>query len=1266
MIEITGNDINELSDTDLRTLIGLLCEAELRIAGLPTAGVTWGGHQNAKDGGIDVRVEVASALNNDGFIPRSNTGFQVKKPDMPRAAIIEEMRPDNQLRQVIKDLADVNGAYIIVSSQGSTADSALKNRKAAMQHAISDYTSASQMKVDFYDRERIAGWVRAHPAIILWIRDKIGRPIQGWKTFGNWANCPGGIEEEYFTDGNVRLYNATRPKSDGLSVVDGINELRSILSRPGSSVRLVGLSGVGKTRLVQTLFDGRIGENPLNRSQVFYSDISDSPHPDPRNFAEILIALQKPLMMVIDNCPPDLHRRLTSLCSAAGSLISLLTVEYDVRDDQPEETEVFRLEPASSDLIEKVVLNRFTHITEIGARIIAEFAGGNARIAIALAKTIERREDISQLRDHDLFERLFQQRNIPDGKLLKVAEVCSLVYSFDIRTGEADGNELKLLGSLIDLDVRELYENVSELKRRDLIQQRSYWRAVLPHAVANRLAERALQNIPPNIITDTFLNGTSERLLKSFSRRLGYLHNSEAAKAIARVWLSETGLLGNVINLNQLGVTLLRNIAPADPETILSVIEGVAEKEGSHSFFSRGNVYYNEFTRILRSIAYDPVLFERSVQLLCRFALAEKPDENYNSIRRLLKSLFYIYLSGTHASPEQRLSVISGLLESDLEDRVNLGLSLLSASLEVRHFSSSYSFEFGAHVRDYGWSPSSKEDINHWYKTFLDYTAPLAVSEKPLGFKLRGILSEKFRGLWTKAEMYNELEEVVGIISMNHTWNEGWTAVKSIMRFDAKKMEPSVVSRLITLAEILAPTSLMDRIRLYTLSGYRTALYLVDTIEEKSDITDSYTKVQETARSLGHEVGSQIGLVNELLPELLSHDGVRIFDFGQGLAQGSSNPKCIWDNMLQQLHALSESKRNYMLLKGFLNGLSRSNINLCNELLNEAVTDEILSKVFPLIQTFVVIDEKGLERLKQALELEYAPIWMYQNLAYGRALDTINDSEFCNLLRLIASKSEGSNVAIEILQMRIHGERKENISEFINSLGQELLVQYSFSHNNVAQKDYELANIVTYCFSSEGAKENVRVVANKIAKGVDSFDIYPTDFVDLLNAIASTHPLIFLDVFLGEGEVNYRRARLIEDKHSSSSPMSAIKDEVILTWCNVNPQERYSIIASVIMPYRNIGYGIEWTPLATTLIRNSSDPVLVLNQLKHAIRPTSWNDSRAEMMQTYMPLLLELQQHEDPLVSQWAIEEERVFSEEIRSEREWELARDRERNERFE
>src|SRR5690349_530177 len=111
MLEITPEHIAELGDVDLRTLIGRLCEAELASRGLAVAGVTWGGDQRAADGGLDVRVALPEGSPLEDFVPRPNTGFQVKREDMPPASIRAEMRPGNVLRPVIETLADLGGSY---------------------------------------------------------------------------------------------------------------------------------------------------------------------------------------------------------------------------------------------------------------------------------------------------------------------------------------------------------------------------------------------------------------------------------------------------------------------------------------------------------------------------------------------------------------------------------------------------------------------------------------------------------------------------------------------------------------------------------------------------------------------------------------------------------------------------------------------------------------------------------------------------------------------------------------------------------------------------------------------------------------------------------------------------------------------------------------------------------------------------------------------------------------------------------------------------
>lgn len=525
MFDISSDDINQLNDIDLRELVGRLCEAELASRGLSPSAVTWGGNQTAADGGLDVRVALPTGVSFEGFVPRPSTGFQVKKPDMPRAEIIAEMRPAGTIRPVIQELADVAGAYVIVSSTGSTADSALRNRQSALREALDGVDNADQLHTDFYDRTRLATWVRCHPGLITWVKEKVGRALIGWRPYGPWSGGVEGIEAEYLLDDKLCLHLGRHRDMPAQSVAQAIDELRDELAKPGKIVRLVGLSGVGKTRLAEALFDARIGSRPLPPSLAVYTNLSDNPDPQPTGLASDLLANRTRAVLIVDNCPPDLHRRLSDVCGGQTSTVSVLTIEYDVRDDQPEGTHVVTLDTSSPELIEKLVRRRYPHLSQVDARTITEASGGNARIATALAETVERSETIAGLTNDELFQRLFRQRHDPDNALLLAAQVCSLVYSFQGEALVGGEAELPRLASLAGQAVTETYRHVGELLRRDLVQQRGEWRAVLPHAVANRLAARALEDTPYDLINQQLVDGGTERLARSFSRRLSFLND---------------------------------------------------------------------------------------------------------------------------------------------------------------------------------------------------------------------------------------------------------------------------------------------------------------------------------------------------------------------------------------------------------------------------------------------------------------------------------------------------------------------------------------------------------------------------------------------------------------------------------------------------------------------------------------------------------------------------------------------------------------------
>ena len=705
MFEITPEDIAQLNDADLRTLVGRLCEGELCSRRYSTAAVTWGGDQNAKDGGLDVRVALPADHSIDGFIPRRSTGFQVKRQDMPPSAVAAEMAPHGTLRDAIRELGSENGAYIIVSSQGSTSDSALANRRHAMANAAKEL--ASSMTLDFYDRTRLAAWVRCHPGLIAWVHRAIGRGIEGWEPFGAWA-CPAeGVDAEYLFDQGVRIRKRRGLSNDILTAEDGLERIRKILGAPGGIVRVVGLSGVGKTRFVQALFDGRIGKDALDPTIAVYTNMNNDPDPQPVSLASDLASKSIRAIVIVDNCAAELHSRLSALGAIPASPLSILTVEYDIREDQPEGTEVFEIQASSIGLIEILLKKRYPHLSHVDARTAAEFSGGNARIGITLADTVGRSGTLASLTDTELFDRLFTQRQGQDRSLVVIAQACALVYSFN---GEdvSDGGESELnqIGRLVDVTAEQAYQAVAELMRRDLAQRRSKWRAVLPHALANRLAATALQNIPFGRIQKCLIDDAPERLTRSLSRRIGYLHTSREAVQIVSRWLAPDGWLGRDIwNLNEFGETMFVNCLPAAPAAGLRALENNLPTRDARTPIVTGSYV----PRVLRSIAWDAALFDRGANLLQVLAIYGESGIAKQATE-ILESLLHIHLSGTHATIEQRTAIVERLSYSAVSSEVDLGLVGLRALLKSVHFVASHDFQFGAHSRDYGYQPNTNSD----------------------------------------------------------------------------------------------------------------------------------------------------------------------------------------------------------------------------------------------------------------------------------------------------------------------------------------------------------------------------------------------------------------------------------------------------------------------------------------------------------------------------------------------------------------------------
>lgn len=1270
LLEVTGNDIALLSDSDLRSLIGLLCEADFRLAGLTTNGITWGGHQDAGDGGIDVTVQNEFGPPGNSFIPRKATGFQVKRPDMPRAKIIAEMRPKGELRATIKTLIQQHGAYIIVSSNGSTTNTALKERIKAMRDAVADEPNHHQLHLAFLDRGSIATWIRTHPAMILWVRNKNGRPLQGWRPYGDWANTLAGLQEEYIIDEELRLYNGTNSEQS-FSVIDGLQKLRLRLSQNGVSVRLTGLSGVGKTRLVQALFDERVGDLALNQSLAHYTDISDGPLPDPTSFASQLIATKARAVLIVDNCSFELHRTLAKLC--AGSMVSLLTVEYDIRDDVPEGTDVFRLEPASDSVIEKLLERRYPHISQINIYTITAFAGGNARVAIALANTLQQDESLSTLRDEELFDRLFRQRHGPSENLIRSAEICSLVYSFDGIDTASDTSELAFLANLAEKSPRELYRDVAELKTRGLVQARGVWRAILPHAIANRLAKRALNSIPMQTIVNAFLSSGSDRLIRSFTRRLSYLHDCKNAVEIAKAWLAPNGWIGATnCNFNSLGLDVFENIAPIVPEEVLVALErAIDESDGVV------RLNHHKFIRLLRHLAYEAELFQRSVTLLSRLALMEKPDINDgSSARATLKTLFHITLSGTHAPDQTRAVIVDQLMNSSIREEQELGINLLEAVLETRHFMGSPIDTFGARPRDFGYHPSTKQEMVDWYRIYLEICTKAASLDAPIATKAKRVLANRLRGLWSigvrfELKFLDELEHTIIQIHCQKPWNEGWISVKGIIRYDGERMKQEDLLRLKQLSQYLRPENLVEQARTYALTEGRLNFDFEDDFDDGESASDQWKRIQDITRQIGAAVAQDESAFRELLPELASSYHERLSVFGEGLADGCQDRKTMWQILYEQIKKTPPEKRQITVMLGFLSSCATHDPDLYQSILNSLIEDELLGQWFPYFQMTSTIDKQGVRRLLESLEKGTAYINSYERLARGRRHEAIDDDDLVSLIRKLLTKDGGAWAVIEILNMRLSGEDEmpATRSQKIIAISQEVLLKYPYSEKQGGydHSDYELARIASVSLQGQEGIYAATELCQQLAEGFQTYQIHSFNYPQLLGKLALTQPYVFLDTFIGCDKYMFRRLKF-DDFERADNPVEQILGNVIIDWCEREPETRYPLIVSSMQLYskKTDAEELYWHPLLSTIFEKSPNLQAVLSQLEREIYPMSWSGSRADAMAKRLTLFIGLFEHKNAEIRDWAVTQHQKLKLAVEVERESELKRNQERFESFE
>jgi hypothetical protein len=501
------------------------------------------------------------------------------------------------------------------------------------------------------------------------------------------------------------------------------------LSEDHRILRIVGPSGFGKSRFAYELFNEQNATaDMIDRAAVIYADLPIVGDEAAKLALEIADAAW-PAILVVDDSPDHIHSTLASIAQRARSRLRLVTVDVETRVQQASDTLVIVLEPAPDELIARIAKGITPTLNDGDTRFIRELCNGFPRMAVLAAQQGgKRREAINSV--EQVLERIIWGKRPRSEKAQKALDTLSLFDWLGL-SGRVKEQAAYVARELAGIGEDSFIEHVKLFKPRGIVVQRGDFVQVQPIPLAARLAAHRLSLLPDGKLESFFVHSPSE-LRMSLLRRLRWLDTSPIAQAFARQLLHETSL-ANLPALNSdFGSECIDRLVHVDPDMVMEAIDRVL---GDLSLDQLQTIKEGRRHLVwaLEKLAFRTKTFKRAATLLRRLGAAEIEDIDNNASGQF-QQLYQLHLSGTEATPQERLHVLDeGLHSADQRER-RLCLEALGRMLETGYFTrGGGAEEIGSGERLEDWRPKTRGEIWDFHRAWLTdlWASPLAVINSP-------------------------------------------------------------------------------------------------------------------------------------------------------------------------------------------------------------------------------------------------------------------------------------------------------------------------------------------------------------------------------------------------------------------------------------------------------------------------------------------------------------------------------------------------------
>lgn len=1224
--EIEKEDVERLDQFALTNFLKKLLRAEISKLKLRQAESVVSLDINDPDGGLDgyIGCEIPEKHT---WLPSGRSGWQFKAvKSFPPSKVEEEVltKDKTDVKSRIKKLLQKGETYVIVIGGKDYNKEELEKleEKTAETFGSKGYLES---KVKVYSSGQIADWANSFPSIVAYLKPD----RSSFKDIKEWRKTTRVIKEpsKFVSDPNRE------------EIIRSIREtiVSNHTGERGTIIRLVGLSGVGKTRLIYEALD-----TDELKELVLYTESPDKLPLSRLN--EIARNGKITAIFAIDECPHDKYVELSKEAEGIGGRITLVTLDYDIdlsRD--PKDMHVV-LRPLDEDASDRLIQLTTPGLPETARRRIVEFSKGYPRTAVLLSENFSSHPDIlsartlSELGIADLYERTIAGRYVEASVIEKIKNVLTIIALFS-RLGwdeevSKQGKKVCEHWGIKWTDARKI---VKEQEERGLVIKRGRYRYVTPLPLAIYLASSWWETMDESEWLDFFKNLPNLETRKAFMDRLSDLPYLEHAKNALKKIFSE---FNYKLLDTKVGSEIFLSLAKADHMSAIETLErilGPLSREKLLEFATgRRNVVW-----ALQKIGWWQDSFHRTVRLLLKLADAENETWSNNATGTFTQ-FFQTFLGGTCVPAWERHSILEEALILGNKSLQKLVLKGLNAAFNLLHATRNMvGEEQGTVVVPAEWNPRSREDLRKSVTSalkILDKAIVLPDSEiqteatKVFLSHVRILLASGF-----KDEVMERLRIINKIPELD---KELVKTVERVIHYDSEKLPEDVIAVVRDFREKLIGGDFHGLMKRYVKSQL-----VQDQLKENRE------KVDGIVRNLAEEsMKFPEKLMNEL-KWLVTQEAENGYIFGKFLAE--LDTECYWLDIILQATKDSESPSAYFL-GGYLSSVKMRNTPFWEKILQQCYGDEILKKLLlEIIWRSGTSDESAKLLIKMLKNQEIKPqeISLFN---YGAWFSGVSASTFVEFLVTYHKIEDGKYAPVVLGMIDQYTDQHPSIL----TDAKDILLEYLMSPTIFEKHD----TMTMYYWEKLSKKMMVRfddtvpyfldsILQTLTKEGIDYLESdFHRELQYLLEKDVETIWKKIKEVMLANDLRAWRLAYLLKGHYFADRPslIGLIPESRLMDWVKRNPDKAPYTLARIIPLHASEPL---FHPLAKMLLTEYPNDEDLKSLLSDNWHTESFSGSASQHFEKKLRIAEKWAEDPETAVAKWAEDQVRYIKTKIKEAR---------------